>query len=180
MKIKSLLLAMFVLVNPMSIYAEESEIEDNPSIRSAEACPFGMSSYSYYDETYTDYYTQPGSTSSIKNSSNVVLSSGTANATRSQFTHFTGGVKGEINLVFAKLDVYGEVTVGTERSVTVSATQYNIPPHSEAVFEAGSQTILTTGDIVTYDALCNMSKKRVEANYTYGEYIDFKGIKPLK
>lgn len=138
-----------------------------------------MTSYSYYDEKTEVYSTKPGSTSRIINSSNSVLAEGTASATRSQFTQFTGGVQGELNLVFAKFDVYGEVTSGTERTVTESATQHNIPPKSYIKFQAGSETLKTTGDIVTYDASCNISKKRVTAYYSFGGYIDYLGTFPL-
>ena len=153
-----------------SIKANENES------KGSEVCPFGMSSYSYYEEAITRHSSKQGGTARIINRSNTVLSSGSASGSRTAYLTFTGGGSAEFDLVVAKVGVDAEVSIGKEETLAVSANITNIPPNSYAYFKTGSETLLTQGKIITYDSFCNETSKKVNADYSVGQYIEFMGF----
>lgn len=139
--------------------------------------PYTGDEYEY--STKSLYKAKSWGTTITNNSSTVDSVSRTV--TRTTFATGTVGLqasaKYNFGLVEGTLQINGEVSWGTNTSVSVTYT-WNIPARSTTTIATGSLAVQTIGNVVHYSNGVATNKQYVNCKYSYDDYAD-KTSKPL-
>ena len=152
-KLFSYFLVAFIILNPMSIMANDSSDYDDQSDQSTRGpvCEYVKS----YSETIDDRWEEIQFRHTAEKGS---LDSAVTHAVETTSSlQITGGYEGELNFLLANSKVNFELSYTGERTVTTSITWTNIPPNETHELIAGKKMVALTGKITTRQTDCSTS-----------------------
>jgi hypothetical protein len=148
---------------------------------SAEITPFYIpyTGDEYHYSTKSPYKSKDWGTVITNNSSTT--DSVTRSVSRTKFANGSVGgtyeTTANFGLIQGKLGLTAEVSFGKSTTTSVTYT-FNLPAYTTTTIATGSMAVSTTGSIVHYSNGREVSRKAVNAKYSYDDYAD-KVSKPL-